>query len=460
MNSQTTAALTLGPGGNGSFYDELERKAPVPAGAPEHTQTACPAAINFRQRRRCPESGPAPPGGWPPDRSFPRRVRRPKPPPGRSSGPARTVKTGAPACAGVSASGNASTTWSGSSAASRPWRSEAEPNAPSPSSLAASRAGTRIFSVDGLCCDRKATACAMARLTGSWTPRNRCPSPATSSAIFQIEASERCSGCSGGTLKPFQVAKPQAEIFPASAAASERLDGAAQSLAERLATDLLELGLDVVQVVEVDRLEAEVATAPLDLVFQIAGSHAVASLSDLVFGRDARIEKALGHVASPGPGVFGVVREIASLGRDEDLVARRATLRERARERAADGPLAPLAPVVDRRVENVDPGGERRGDRGFVARVRPGALVAEVGARARSRRERGPWPRGSVPPPRPNASRNVACPRVWLFRRSRSRAGGYHRVYAVPFWMNPRFGQPAPRIAEESAPSQSERIVP
>ena len=53
--------------------------------------------------------------------------------------------------------------------------------------------------------------------------------------------------------------------------------------------------------------------------------------------------------------VLGVVRQVAALGRNEDLVAAAPPLANGARERASDRPLAPLSAVVDRRVEDVDP---------------------------------------------------------------------------------------------------------
>ena len=135
----------------------------------------------------------------------------------------------------------------------------------------------------------------------------------------------------------------------------EGLDGPPQAIPERRAIHGPELRLDVVEVVEVDRRETQVSagcgrSGPAG---KRARSSGTAARSPSL-GREAGIQERLLDVAPHGPRVVRVVREVAALGRDEDLVAPRGTRGERLRQRAADGALALLAAVVDRRIEDVD----------------------------------------------------------------------------------------------------------
>ena len=172
------------------------------------------------------------------------------------------------------------------------------------------------------------------------------------------------------------------------------------------------------------------AQAAGDLVPQVRGRDAVALLRDLVLRREAGIQERLLDVAPHGPRVVRVVREVAALGRDEDLVAPRGAGRERLRQRAADGALALLAAVVDRRIEDVDAGAEPGRDARLVARVHRRAVVAEVRAQAdRGQRESHRLPEVPV-----GGARALREPARAFRRRPRltSRRGGYQVAAARP----------------------------
>src|SRR6266508_3979148 len=76
------------------------------------------------------------------------------------------------------------------------------------------------------------------------------------------------------------------------------LDGFGKARAEGRPVDGCSLRLDVVQVVEVDRLETEVLPAAVDLIAQVSRSHAVAARSDLGARCDARRDERLQDVAA------------------------------------------------------------------------------------------------------------------------------------------------------------------
>src|ERR1700736_4530512 len=73
------------------------------------------------------------------------------------------------------------------------------------------------------------------------------------------------------------------------------------------------------------------------------------------------------------------MRQVAALGRDKNLVSSDETLLDRPPDGASDGALALLTPVVDRRIQNVDPGAEGEGRARLVALVRGGVFAAQIG---------------------------------------------------------------------------------
>jgi hypothetical protein len=123
-----------------------------------------------------------------------------------------------------------------------------------------------------------------------------------------------------------------------------------------------------VDIVNVDRIEAEVRQAPLQLVLQKPGSDRVHAP-----GNFARIGQPAGH---------GARREESGLGADEQLVARGGAGIEQAAERQPDGALRPLMTVIDRRVDDVDTAPDRGFDRLHIALIASLVGLAQVSADA------------------------------------------------------------------------------
>jgi hypothetical protein len=133
-----------------------------------------------------------------------------------------------------------------------------------------------------------------------------------------------------------------------------------------------------VDVVDVDRLDAEVLAALVDLVAQVRGGHAVRVVDEIVERRDPVLDERL---LEPRGGIgrgLALEREVAALGAQENLVARELAGGDAVLQRAAERPLRALEAVVDRAVEDVDALRDRaaRGLRdGGVGRVVPPAEV-------------------------------------------------------------------------------------
>ena len=121
------------------------------------------------------------------------------------------------------------------------------------------------------------------------------------------------------------------------------------------------------EIVEIDRREAQILAAPVERSVEELGRQGMTTGDEIVRRRRAR-----GHEAS--------------FGGNEDLATSPAAVGGGARDGAPDRPLAPLSPIVDRGVENVDPAAES--DRGGFLETRVGFVVfgTEVAAEA-DRRE-------------------------------------------------------------------------
>ena len=118
-----------------------------------------------------------------------------------------------------------------------------------------------------------------------------------------------------------------------------------------------ELGLRVVDVVDVDGLDAQVGAAPVELVGEEARGDAVAVAHDLVGLDDPGL-----HVGAPAR---DAAASEPALGRDQHVLARDPDLpRQRAQHRAHVA-LAALVAIVDRGVHHVEPQLERAPHRGL-----------------------------------------------------------------------------------------------
>ena len=149
---------------------------------------------------------------------------------------------------------------------------------------------------------------------------------------------------------------------------------------EALARDLLELHLGIVEVVDVDGPQAEVAPALLDLLAQVPGSERMAAGDDVRPRHEAGVDEGLldvrARIRRPGP----VERQEAGLAGDHHLLAPRHAPLHRLDQPAPDRALAALVAVVGCGVDHVQAGLESPDHRRLVGEV--GRLVgrAEVSA--------------------------------------------------------------------------------
>jgi hypothetical protein len=148
-----------------------------------------------------------------------------------------------------------------------------------------------------------------------------------------------------------------------------------------------ELRLGVVQVVDVDLGDAEIAQAPPELILEIARRDGMPA-GDEVFGfEDARLHVHVAHVLGGIDRNRPVEREVAALRAEDELIAARHVLALERHQHLTDQPLAALGAVVDRGVEQVAAEMEGVDDRLAIACVGGVVLVAQVGAEA-DRRDR------------------------------------------------------------------------
>src|SRR6185503_11820271 len=77
-----------------------------------------------------------------------------------------------------------------------------------------------------------------------------------------------------------------------------------------------------------------------------------------------------------------IERDISALRTDNELLACRISRGDQLLDGRADRALRSLTPVVDRRVDQVDPASDRCLDRGFVSAIVIVSAVAEIGADA------------------------------------------------------------------------------
>lgn len=162
----------------------------------------------------------------------------------------------------------------------------------------------------------------------------------------------------------------------------ERLECTPDSMLKLAWRDCIQLLLGVVEIVQVDGGDAEVLAAAVDLVIEVGRGEAM-PIDDQLAGRndpgidilplDVRL------VLGARGGRRAVEGEVAPLRADDDLVARDFLRRDRFTQRGADGTLRTLAPVVDRRVEDVEAASQRLPDRLRVACVVRVVAFPEIG---------------------------------------------------------------------------------
>jgi hypothetical protein len=152
----------------------------------------------------------------------------------------------------------------------------------------------------------------------------------------------------------------------------------------------VELLFRVVQVVEVYRPDPEVLSAAIDLMLEEAGRQAVAIRNQLAHRDDTRRQELppdVFLVFSPRGWRRTIEREIAALGADDHLVPRDLASGHGLPEGSPDGPLRPLASIIDGRVDDVHTVSERLTQGLHVAGIVDLVAFAEVGADPDGRRE-------------------------------------------------------------------------
>jgi len=158
--------------------------------------------------------------------------------------------------------------------------------------------------------------------------------------------------------------------------AFQALEAGFKPVVDRLTAPDPELRLGVVDVVTVYGLHPEIRQRPIEHRVEEPRRHGVAPGGEVVGVDQARLDELRADVRAGILRRRPLERDEPAFGGDDD----RLTVDVGAVERVADHPLAPLAPVVDRGVDEVDPGVERLRDRRPVAPVAVVGGVAEVGA--------------------------------------------------------------------------------
>ena len=155
-----------------------------------------------------------------------------------------------------------------------------------------------------------------------------------------------------------------------------RRERIAEPAEKRGARHLAELRFGVVQIVDVDAGDAEIAAAAVDLVREEPRRQRVAAGDDVLGIEEPGPHEGLEQVAPHVVGSRAVEGQISALAAEDDLVAADAALAES----DADGALAALIAVVDRGVDDVDAEVQRFSHRGRVQRVGRGVIATQVGA--------------------------------------------------------------------------------
>src|SRR5438445_3238435 len=129
-----------------------------------------------------------------------------------------------------------------------------------------------------------------------------------------------------------------------------------QAAAEDIVRDIGELRFWIVHMKQVDRLESQIVTGTLDLIFQKSGRHAMHSPGQLLEIENAGLDILAPEVSPRIGGHVAVKREISRLGADQDFIPLQFPDINQLPECCADIALGALVPVVNSRVQNIDAG--------------------------------------------------------------------------------------------------------
>src|ERR1051326_7245434 len=103
----------------------------------------------------------------------------------------------------------------------------------------------------------------------------------------------------------------------------------------------------------VDRMDAKVPQALLDLIVEVAGGDAVAARNHVVWGHDSWPHQRLVEVMSRICGWTSVKGQISSLSRNDQFFARCLACGFQVTKRLSHSTLATLTSVIDGCVDNV-----------------------------------------------------------------------------------------------------------
>lgn len=216
----------------------------------------------------------------------------------------------------------------------------------------------------------------MATLNGSWTYLKRSSPPPRGLARQRLGLDQGDVAFLAG-LDPEGVPRRNA-VGADSAFVGRRFqhtESFAQAMAERVGIDGANLRFRIVNVINVQRIDAEIDARTVQLAGQVDRMHAMA-VGDEIPLRDA----ALTDVTRLEPLGTGWVRQVTALGTDDEFLALDRVLFLGAHERAADAFFGAFETVIDRRIDDVDAGGERLFHGGFHQGIGRVVRLAQIRA--------------------------------------------------------------------------------
>src|SRR6185312_212259 len=135
---------------------------------------------------------------------------------------------------------------------------------------------------------------------------------------------------------------------------------------------------------QINSFDSQISTRSLDLIGQVAGSHAMHSAHQFALWDDAGVY-VLRHEVGAGIGRnAGVVGEVTGLRAEKHLVSRNAGLHQ-LRNGPSNAAFRSLKAVVDRAVEHIHAGAHRFNHSFGIPRVGGSVRLAEVGAKTHGR---------------------------------------------------------------------------
>ncbi len=237
MNSQTPAALTQGPGGNGSFYDEKDQKSDErskrSAIGPNLRLVRCYRAPANRQRKSPRTLSPSAGSNFA-SAKFSSACSMLDTPTSAVVMPGADRANWSACCAEVRSPGkrlgDLLRKLPRQAALQNGCRAECRQ-----AGLARGLAGP-ARAVEPFCCERNPRASPIARLNGSWTPRKWCPSPATSRARSSTHGKRQMLGVLRRHAKAVPRREPPRGDQPVLRGALQEGDRRLEALPERRAS--------------------------------------------------------------------------------------------------------------------------------------------------------------------------------------------------------------------------------